>query len=317
MKKNTLILNMLNFNKKQLEDFKKISPGIKFICGENKNFTEDDYRKADVIWGWPDSEKLKIAANLKWLQLGSAGVDRHVDSDLYQNKVILTNASGVYGPPIAEHILGMILAFNRNIHIYIQQQINKKWQSKKNNKDFFDSTLAIIGLGDIGCNLARRAKQLGANVLAVKRTRLKKPDFVDELFGPDDLKEVLMSADYIALTLPLTDKTRGIISEKEFMIMKNDSFIVNVGRGPLIDQDALIKALEAGLIGGAGLDVTDPEPLPEESPLWNFENVIISPHDSGRSPSNDKRIFEIFKTNLVRFINKEKLINVVDFEQGY
>jgi phosphoglycerate dehydrogenase-like enzyme len=302
-----------------INKIKTTSPTISLTVVSSKDITEEMLQKAEIIFGWPEVELLKLAKNLKWLHLPSAGADGYTRYELYCNKeeIQISNSSGVFGLPIAEHIFAMILSHNHNLQDYAYHKAEKKWHRINSAKDFYDSTIGIIGLGDIGTEVAKRAKAWGARVLAVKRTITDTPDYVDQLFRLEELDEVLIQSDYIVLSLPNTAKTIGIISEQKLRIMKPNAFLVNIGRGVLIDQEALIKALQEGRIGGAGLDVTEPEPLPVDSPLWDLPNVIITPHASGSSPSNDQRRFNIFYQNLLRYMDSKPLENTVDFTEGY
>jgi phosphoglycerate dehydrogenase-like enzyme len=306
-----------------IEEYREIikvaSPGITLTVASSKEITEEMLQKAEVIFGWPQQEQLKIAVNLKWLHLPSAGADGYTDYELYCNKeeIQISNSSGVFGLPIAEHIFAMILSHNHNLQDYAYHKAEKKWHRIHSTKDFYNSTIGIIGLGDIGTEVAKRAKAWGARVLAVKRTISSTPEYVDQLYSLEDIDEVLKQSDYIVLSLPNTTKTVGIISEQKLRLMKPDAFLVNIGRGVLIDQEALIKALQEGWIAGAGLDVTEPEPLPEDSILWELPNVIITPHASGSSPTNDQRKFNIFYQNLLRYMDDKPLENTVDFTEGY
>jgi phosphoglycerate dehydrogenase-like enzyme len=303
------------------EEYKKhilaTVPGISLTVVSSKNVTEAMFESAEIIFGWPSEEQLRIAPNLKWLHLPSAGADGFTSYDLYCNKEIqITNSSGVFGLPIAEHVFAMILSFNHNLQEYAYNKAEKKWHRNPTTKDFYASTIGIIGLGDIGTEVAKRAKAWGARVLAVKRTLTQTPEYVDRIYPLEEIDEVLMQSDYVVLALPNTPKTNGIISEQKLSIMKPGAFLVNIGRGTLIDQEALIKALRENRIGGAGLDVTEPEPLPQDSPLWELPNVIITPHASGGSPSNGEKKFHIFYQNLLRYMDKLPLDNIVDFTEG-
>ncbi|CRZ33628.1 phosphoglycerate dehydrogenase-like enzyme [Herbinix hemicellulosilytica] len=307
-----------NINEEQINLVKDIANKAAVTVVPNKNATDEMIARAEIIFGSPKPSKLILAQNLKWLQLPSAGADRYVNKNLYFNRnVILTNSSGVYGIPIAEHVFAMILSFNRNLPEYTLQKNEKKWHIISETREFYGSTLGVIGLGDIGHEVAKRAKAWGAKVLAVKKNISNKPDYVDELYTTENLDEVLKQSDYIVLTLPSTEKTRGIISEDRLKMMKPNAFLVNVGRGDLIDQEALVKALNNNWIAGAGLDVMTPEPLPQDSPLWELSNVLITQHSSGLSKVNDVRRLKIFIENLKRYLNNEKLLNTVDFNEGY
>ncbi|PUU89662.1 D-2-hydroxyacid dehydrogenase [Halanaerobium sp.] len=299
-------------------EIRGIAPEIKFDVVESSSDYSELIKKSEIVFGWPKTDLVKKSENLKWLHLPSAGVDRYANKEIYQNQdIVLTNSSGVYGKPIAEHVFAMIMAHNRNLINYAYDKKEKKWQRKNEIKDFFNSTVGILGLGDIGSTIARRAKAWGAQVLALKRTAAELPDYVDQIYLNKDLNKLLKRSDYVILTLPATPETKGIIGRKEFKRMKNSAFVVNIGRGSLIKQEELVEALEKGWIAGAGLDVTEPEPLPETSKLWEMDNLILTPHTSGFSPTNDQRRFEIFKDNLKNYLNQEELLNQVDFELKY
>ncbi|ANX01576.1 hydroxyacid dehydrogenase [Thermoclostridium stercorarium subsp. leptospartum DSM 9219] len=294
--------------------------GYGFRCDvkHTREAVQEDYLDAEVIIGQPNPKYLKKAKKLKWVQLTSAGADHVADASLYANNdIILTNASGVYGKPIAEHVFAMILAFNRNLMQYERNRQNGKWSPVLPMRDFYGSTLCVIGFGDIGKEVAIRGKALGARVIAVKRTVGECPPYVDELYLTDEIDKVLPKADYLVLALPNTPETRGILSEERIKKLKPEVFIVNVGRGTAICQEALIRALQEGRIAGAGLDVTDPEPLPADSPLWKMPNVIITSHTSGFSPQNWNRHAELIRENLSRYVEGRPLLNRVDFNKKY
>jgi phosphoglycerate dehydrogenase-like enzyme len=281
--------------------------------------TADDLAWAQIVLGWPPREHLARARDLVWLHLPSAGADRYADRSLFARPdLVLTNSRGVFGQPIAEHVIALMLAWSRGLHLYMRQQQAADWERLAGvGRDFAASTVGVIGLGSIGTEVARRAAALGATVLAVKRRPAERPPFVAELTGEEGLDGLLRRSDYVVLALPSTHKTQKALSRERIASIKPGAFLVNIGRGALVDQDALIEALQAGRLGGAGLDVTSPEPLPPESPLWHLSNVIITPHASGSSPTNDDRRFEIFCRNLGRFVAGQALENIVDFEEGY
>lgn len=301
-----------------LEQIRGAIPQAELMVVKHDKVTLDMLQKAEIIFGWPELEQLIEAKSLRWLHLPSAGADDYTDREIYYNKeILLTNSSGVFGLPIAEHVFAMILSYNHNLQDYAYHKLEKRWHRISEARDFYGSTIGIIGLGDIGTEVAKRAKAWGARVLAVKRTQSKVPEYVDQLFTFEDMDIVFEQSDYIVLALPSTPKTLGMITEKYLRKMKSNSFLVNIGRGSVIDQEALIKALKEKWIGGAGLDVMVPEPLPKDSPLWELPNVIITPHASGGSPTNDQRRFDIFYRNLVLYIENKPLENMVDFKEGY
>lgn len=317
---NILIItsNIFRLEEESKQKIKDMLPEASVTVVNNKEVSMEQVEAAEIIFGWPNEEQLKTAKNLRWLHLPSAGAEGYTEKELYCNKdIMLTNSRGVYGFPIAEHVFSMLLSYNRNLQEYAYQKKESKWHRLPVVKDFFGSTVGIIGLGDIGTEVAKRAKAWGAKVLAIKRRITSIPEYVDELYDLEELDQVLQLSDYVILCLPNTSKTSGIITEDKLKLMKRDAFLVNVGRGSLIDQEALIKALQENWIGGAGLDVTEPEPLPQGNPLWELPNVIITPHVSGFSPSTDNRRFAIFYRNLQQYINKGPMENTVDFIEGY
>lgn len=316
------ILLMFNeyfrFNEEEIAQLHNIAPKASIKTVEYDKASTEMLKKAEIISGWIEVEQVKKTEDLSWLHLPTAGVEKFLDKSIYPKAdTLLTNSSGVYGLPIAEHILSMIFAFNRNLSKYLADMDKKEWEPVKTRRDFYDSTVGILGLGDIGSEVAKRVDALGAEVLALKRIPDNKPDYVTSLYGPDGINELIQQSDYIILTLPHTDETEGIISRERLQMMKENTFLVNIGRGILIDQQALIEALEKNWIAGAGLDVTTPEPLPEDNQLWELENVILTPHIAHSSPTNSKRWLAIFKENLRRYIGGEPLKNLVDFEAGY
>ncbi|GAB6137484.1 D-2-hydroxyacid dehydrogenase [Halanaerobaculum tunisiense] len=307
-----------DFTTQQLSSLEELDSSIKLTEVGPGQVTRELIQQAEVIFGWPKEEQLAEAKNLQWLHLPSAGASEFVDRDLYPNQdVILTNSSGVYGLPIAEHVFSLILAFNRNLPQYLEQQGKKEWQPLEVTKDLAKSQLGIIGLGDIGTQVAWRAHAWGARVVTVEKSVDQVPDYVDQAYDTTGLNQVLQESDYIVLALPITEETKGLIGTEELQLMKEDAFLVNVGRGGLIDQSALLQALTEGWIAGAGLDVTTPEPLPEDSPLWDLSNLLLTPHHAGSSPTNRVRSFNIFSENLKHYLQGEELENVVDFEEGY
>lgn len=315
------VLVLYNFAfRPDIEFLKNLVHSYGYECDikDTKDALPEDYCDAEIIIGQPNPKYLKSAKKLKWVQLSSAGADHVADTGLYATDgVILTNAGGVYGKPIAEHVFAMILSFNRNLMQYERNRQQCRWERVMPVRDFYGSTLCIIGLGDIGREVAMRGKAFGARVLAVKRTAGVCPPYVDELYSTDEADRVLPQADYLVLALPNTPETKGYLSEEKIGKLKPGAFIVNVGRGTAVCQEALIRALQEGRIAGAGLDVTDPEPLPPENPLWKMPNVIITSHSSGFSQHNWERHAGLIQENFVRYVEGKPLLNQVDFRKKY
>jgi len=266
------------------------------------------------------TDLLSKGSNLRWHQAWGAGVDWILRyPKLAESDLIITNASGVHAIPISEHIMAFLLAFARNIPDQIRSQANGKWRSPRWESIFelAGKNMLLIGVGAIGAHTAPIASAFGITVTGIRRNPGKNVPDITTMYGPERLHECLPEADFVVLTVPLTDETRGIIGEEEFRLMKPSAHIINIGRGGTIQQDAMIRALQEGWIAGAGLDVTDPEPLPESSPLWSMENVIITAHYSGRTPNYTERALAIFLDNLERYVTGKPLINVIDKRLGY
>ncbi len=274
---------------------------------------------ADVLFGGVLTPDLvEKAVRLKWFQTNSAGVEYVASPELADSGIMVTNTSGAHATQISEHILAMMLAFARDLPRAVRAQDDRDWIGTRMNTFELDGgVLAIAGLGDLGGALADKAKALGMTVLATKMRVTTKPVSVDEIYDPDGLDDIIGRADFVADTLPLTPQTRHTFGRDQFRRMKSSAFFFNVGRGGTVNQDDLIAALEAGEIAGAGLDVTEPEPLPTESPLWAMRNVILTYHSSGTSPHVFDRHYQIFLDNLERFQRGRPLANVVDVRAGY
>ena len=276
--------------------------------------------EAEIIFTkrWPTGT-MAVARQLCWIQAGTAGVERILGSGVAESGVILTNAHGAHGIPMSEIILAMMLAFATGLSALIAGQTQRRRLRDHVLATKFElegQTLCVLGLGDIGGTLALKARLLGMRVLGVRRGVAIHPQ-VDQQVAPSELLQALAQADHVALCLPLTADTRGIVGKPELRAMKGTAYIYNVGRGASIEANALERALGEGWIAGAGLDVTDPEPLPDDSPLWDMPNVILSQHTSGSSPFNADRITSIFLQNLARYLAGEPLANVIDKGRGY
>lgn len=315
-------LNDNNTTRNEISRIQKAAPKARIEIIRNQE--EWDQRKAElgpkinVFFGFRPSRWFDDMPNLKWTQQGGAGANwllnepKIADSDM-----ILTNASGVHAIPISEHILALMLTLSRAIQIHIRSQINGKWERRGRVQEIDGSTMGLIGVGAIGEKTAEKAKGLNMRVLGLRKHPDHSSPFVDEMFGPERLHELLSLSDWIVITAALTSETQGLIGKPEFDVMKSTSFIINIARGPIIQENAMIQALMDKKIAGAGLDVFETEPLPKDSPLWNMKNVVITPHSAGGTPKYMERLLDIFTQNLIRYQNGEPLINVVDKQLGY
>lgn len=283
----------------------------------------EDLQNAEIV----ACEKFKLnwvlhAEHLRWIQFIGAGVDASLSPELIHSDIILTNASGVHEIPISEHVLGMMLMFTRGLHRCVRQQVNHEWNARHFGRQVSElngATCGIIGLGSIGESVAQKAKAFGMRVVATRRHPERSSQYVDVMLGTNKLNNLLKESDFVVVCAPLTSETQGMIGDKEFEKMKSNAILINIARGAIVQQNALIRALQNSEIRGAGLDVTEPEPLQKDSPLWDMPNVIISPHVSGLNSQYGIRAAEIFLKNLHTYLadNKSDMINVVDRELGY
>jgi len=296
-------------------------PTVQFTFVDNDAAWNDHAAAAEIIFakGVP-SAAIDRAVGLRWLQAGTAGVDRWLSSDIVGRGVVLTNASGAHGVPIAEQVLAMALSFATGLNILMRARGEHRDARRRVYAQKFElegQTMLVIGLGDIGGTLAAKAHALGLRVLGVRRSG-RATEHCAAVVTPDRLPEVLPQADHVVLCLPLTAETKGIIGERELRLMKSSAYVYNVGRGVAIDGAALRQALHAGWIAGAGLDCLAPSDVPSpDDPLWQMENVILGQHTSGSSPQNSRRITDIFIANLERYLAGQPLQNVIDAAAGY
>jgi D-2-hydroxyacid dehydrogenase (NADP+) len=267
---------------------------------------------------FPPGAIAAAAPPLEWVQLHSAGVDGYLTDDLVASGVVLTSVRGLRGTAGAEHILGLMLMFNRGLKYFYDRQRERRWDPRLDLVlTLAGQTLGVVGLGGIGSALAARAHALGMRVLAIRRDPDERPPYVDELHGVDRLPTLLEESDHVALTLPITDETRGLLDAAALARMKPGAYLYNIGRGDVVDEDALVDALRRRAIGGAGLDVFREEPLPPDSPFWDLDNVVITPHLGGDTPSDFEPISDFFAANLERWLDGRPLRNVVDPARGY
>ena len=296
-----------------------LAPDTRFVYPGPSGPTPDQIRSAHAVIGNLSKQDLALAENLEWMQVVSAGVRELVASDSFPGRAVLTNATGAYGLAISEHMLGMLLSIQKKLHLYRDNQARQLWHNEGPATAIEGSTTIIVGLGDIGGDFARKMKALGSCTIGIRKHQTPCPDFLDELHPPADLDELLPRADVVALCLPETPETIGLFNRERLSRLKSTAILLNVGRGNVLDTDALCDALESGQLGGAGLDVTSPEPLPSDHRLWQIRNAVITPHISGgfQLQATQDRIMQIIMDNVGRFARGEKLRNVVDFAAGY
>ena len=258
---------------------------------------------------------LDATPKLRWYHTVSAGVENMPLPELARRGIVLTNNSGSYDIQIAEHLMAFVFAASRQLHRYRDYQRAREWKDN-DHQELRDATMVVFGMGSIGGEIARLAIAVGMRVIGVRRNGKPEPG-VMTVVTPDRLGDVAGEADYLAIAAPLTAATRGAVSRDVIARMKPTAWLLNIARGAIVDEPALIEALRAKRIGGAGLDVFVTEPLPPESLLWELENVILTPHRSGDSPLVEQRTLALFAENLRRYKSGAALLNRVDFEAGY
>lgn len=263
-------------------------------------------------------EAIREAKGLNWIQVISAGLEKMPMQAIKERGILVTNARGIHRVPMSEYTLGAMLAIERRSYIFYDLQKEVKWDRSVRIGELEGKTLCIVGLGAIGQEIAKKAKVFNMRVIGIKNTP-EALEFVDRVGDTSQLHDMLRESDYVVVTVPLTPLTRGMFGRREFESMKGDAWFINISRGEVVDQEALIDALTRKSIGGAVLDVYTPEPLPGDSPLWKLDNVIMTPHVSGRSRRYMQRAMEIFRHNLKVYlgISGERMVNVIDPDKGY
>lgn len=293
---------------------------IHFMTDVTNQAAKAALKQADVVIGNVPPALLADMPNLKWLQLNSAGANQYCAAGVLRDDVILTNATGAYGVAIAEHMVGVVLAMMKKLYLYYDNQKQRQWQDEGHVQSIAGATVVIVGYGDIGRRFGLLMKAFGAaKVIGVRRRHGTVPPEVDEMITLDELDAVLPTADIVTASLPETAATYHTFDADRFAKMKEGSFFVNVGRGTSVDQDALVQAVQSGRPAYAALDVTDPEPLPADSPLWTTSGIYVTPHVSGgyHATMTHDTIVQIAAANLRRFRQGEALANLVDRTTGY
>ena len=305
------------------EELREILPKTKiFHCSET-DITPEAVREADVIFGNVPHGLLEDVPNLQWLHLASAGTDGYLP--LLQRGVLLTNGTGAYNDTIAEHMLALIGALCIRLPAYVRQQAEHVGQRAGWSGYIMDSTVVILGCGNIGCAYARRMKALGAHTIGVRRSPGPAPEGVDEVYTMEELDAVLPRADIVTMVMPGTPETKGLMDARRIGLMKDGALLLNVGRGNALDPDALYHGLTSGKLGGAAIDVAYREPLPADDRLWDAPNLLITPHVAGgwnldavsANPFMIRQVCKVFSENLTQFLADMPMPNAVDPETGY
>ncbi len=313
------VLVALPVEDRHREKLEAAGKGCRFVYSMPKTVTAEQVAQANIIIGNVPAGLINASERLELLQLNSAGADQYIKPGVLSESTVLTNATGAYSKAVAEHALALMFSLQKKLYLYRDAQMKGLWTDAGNVVSVSDAVVAVIGLGDIGSYFARLAKTLGAYVIGVKRRPGACPDYVDELCGTDELDQVLRRADVTASFLPGNGSTYHMYTMEHFRQMKPTAYFINCGRGGAVDSQVLYEALKSGEIAAAAVDVTETEPLPETSPLWRLENLVITPHVSGyyHLPETFERIVDIAAENLAAKLEGRALRNVVDLSTGY
>ena len=321
MNDNPLVLVLTSAGDTRLPFEAELRTMAEIVVGDSARDFATSAGEAEIILNWSGSlsllrEVFLESPRVRWIHSRSAGLEQVLFPELIKSAVTLTNGSGVFSASLGEFAMAAILYFAKDLRRMIRNQQAGVWEP-------FDvtmiegKTLGIVGYGSIGREVAVRARALGMNVISVRRRASQKSDPLVRMYGADQLRDMLSQSDYIVVTLPLTDETRGLIRETEFAVMKKNAVVINLGRGPTIEEQALIRALSEGRIRGAALDVFDEEPLPQGHPFYSLENVLLSPHCADHTSDWLDNAMRFFLAQLQRFRSGEDLRNVVDKRAGY
>lgn len=299
-------------------------PGLDVVNLRSYSELGQHIADTDILMTWSiRAEQVHAARKLKWIYSPAAAVHALLIPEIVNSDIVVTNGSEVHGGVVAEHAIALVLAMAKRLPSAVLHQREKHWSQQElwnehpHPREVKGATLLVIGLGTIGRGVAEMASALGMHVLAIRENPQKGRGPAHEVFGFEELNDVLPRADFVIIAAPLTEKTRDSIGAEQFALMKHDAYFINVARGALVNESALIEALQSKTIGGASLDVFSEEPLPQNSPLWNLSNVLITPHSAALTDQQWERHYKLFTENLRRFKAGEPLLSVVDKRLGY
>ncbi len=293
---------------KYVEQLKTRFPMVNFV-----DVIDPGIDAAIVYPNFLNKDNLSVLPKLKWAQSLMVGYNVVDQATIKAKNIIFTNAKDVYAITIAEDIITKILVLNRNVKKYVHQMDEGIWKPHRFEPEIYGSTVGFLGSGSLANAAASRLKSFGARLITYRKSDLPNPVFDETYTGETGLKRVLEQSDYVVITLPLNENTHQLINAEKLSWMKKEALLINVGRGEVVDQNALIQALQQGNLRGAGLDVMVPEPLPKESPLWYMDNVYITPHNAPSSPFMMSRLFDLVEDNIGRFLEQKPLKNTVIF----
>ena len=304
-----------------MRQYKEVAAGAKLVVARTPDELAREITDADGVVGGISKALFPKAAKLKWVQTYSAGVEDYGSKEFIESGVVLTNCKIVQGPNIADHAMAMLLALTRGLYQYLPGKTKEEWirdgPELPTLDELQDKTAVVIGVGGIGSQIAQRAHGFGMKVIGVDPKDIAPSLTVSRMVYPSQLDSVLPLADVVFVSAPLTAESRHMVAARQFELMKKGSYFVAVSRGELYDTAALLNALDSKKLAGAGLDVTETEPLPKGHALWKFPNVVITPHVAGQSPGSHRRRAGVIRENISRFVRDQPLMNVVDKRRGY
>ena len=310
-----------NYSPAQLAELRKVAPVVEFLLARDRAAQLTAVADADAFMGTcNDADVVAAGKELRWVQQGTAGVENCISNPAFRDgRVLLTNMRHADAPIIAEHAVALMFALNRALPSFVRAQDKANWTrgAPIPLRHVRGKTMLVVGLGGIGTEVAERARALGMRIIATRNTGREGPSFVSYVGLPDEMLQLAREADVVVNATPLTPQTTGMFDAKFFAAMQPDAIFINVSRGKSVVTDDLIAALKSGRIAGAGLDVTEPEPLPPDHPLWSAPNVLITPHIAPRSSLKGDNQWVILKENIRRYTAGEKLLSVVDPKLGY
>jgi phosphoglycerate dehydrogenase-like enzyme len=302
----------------RLAELKRVAPEVEFIPARTAEEAAKVVGDADAVLGFCTADIVKAGKNLRWIQYPSVGVEKALSRELLDSNIVLTNLQRLSAPQVADQAFALLLGLTRKVRsTRVTPEVWQQLKGEADRQELHSKTMLVVGLGGIGTQVARRALSFGMRVRAIDPKDMERPAFVFSLDRPAKLTELLPQADVVVLACPLTPQTRGMMGPEQFQAMKKSAYFINVARGGLVQTPALVEALRTKRLAGAGMDVTDPEPLPDDHPLWQMPNVLISPHLGAQSPGGRERQWKLYRENVRRFVAGEPLLSVVDKAKGY
>ncbi|HWF93265.1 MAG TPA: D-2-hydroxyacid dehydrogenase [Terriglobales bacterium] len=309
------------FDQRLRQDF----PGLQIVRFSTRDGCEQELDDAEIIFTWAlKPEQFARAARLQWIHCPAAAVHQLMFRELVNSNALLTNGRNVHGKVVAEHVLALIFALAKNLPYAMRLQARRvwglelMWAESARPREVSGATVGLVGVGSIGREAAKSAAALGMNVIATRQDPGEPaPEGVRKVFGTNELSKMLGESDYVVLAVPVTASTKKMIDAKQLAAMRPNACLINIGRGAVLDEAALVDALRTKTIAAAALDVFEKEPLPQDSPLWKMENVLITPHTAGLTDKLWERQYAFFSENLRRFMNGQPLLAVVDKQKGY